>query len=660
MKQNIQNMLGTLFLLLVLCFQRTTAVAQGSAFTYQGRLNDNGGPANGSYDLRIRLASDAFGNNYIGAPFLTNALLVSGGLFTVTLDFGAGTFSGSNYWLQVDVKTNNAGSYTTLTPLQKLMPSPYAMFANTASNLTGPVLNSSLPANPNFSGTVNATVFSGGGSGLTNLSASQLSGSVPSAALTSAWRIVGNSGTTPGTHFVGTIDNQPLELRVNALRALRLERDTNATFGYVVPNVIGGYESNSVARGAAGVTIAGGGGPEWWGATPPHQVSGAYGTIGGGVGNVVDGAVGVIAGGERGFVSSNAYNAFIGGGAYNSIDSGDATISGGRGNGVAPGAYASTVAGGSNNRIGTNSYNAAIGGGYLNLISTNALYSVIPGGYANQVGANTSYAFAAGYQAQANHSGTFVWSDSSGSGLASTGNNQFLIRAAGGVGIGTATPGAQLEVRTTSASGNAIRFGYASLGGGGNLIAGLSRVSIATDNMAERLCILQSSGNVGIGLTGPGYQLQLSADSAGKPNGGSWANSSDARIKQNVAPMTNALERLLQLRGVTFEWRNPEDHANQHGTQGGFIAQEVEEIFPKWISEIEGAEHDRKLTENGKIKSLTLPFEFDALIVEAIKQQQSQIRMRDQEIEGLKRRVAAMEQALAGLELKGGPVLSAR
>jgi hypothetical protein len=235
--------------------------------------------------------------------------------------------------------------------------------------------------------------------------------------------------------------------------------------------------------------------------------------------------------------------------------------------------------------------------------------------------------------------------------MASTANNQFLIRANGGVGIGTASPGAQLEVRTANSSGNAIRFGFTGAGGSGagNLIAGLSRVSIATDNMVERLCILQNSGNVGIGVTGPSYQLQLAADSAGKPNGGSWANSSDARLKQNIVPLTNALDRLTRLRGVNFEWVNPEDHANQQGQQGGFIAQEVEREFPKWVTEVDGAEHDRKLTADGRIKSLTLPFEFDALVVEAIKEQQTQIQARDKEIEELKRRLAAMERALLKL-----------
>ena len=50
--------------------------AQGTAFTYQGRLIASGAPASGSYDFRFRLATDSAGNNYLGNPILTNALPV--------------------------------------------------------------------------------------------------------------------------------------------------------------------------------------------------------------------------------------------------------------------------------------------------------------------------------------------------------------------------------------------------------------------------------------------------------------------------------------------------------------------------------------------------------------------------------------------------------
>ena len=112
-----------LLALATLSLEPATALAQGTAFTYQGRLNSNGATANGSYDFRFRLAEDPYGNNYVDGPVLTNGVAVSNGLFLATLDFG-NVFTGSNYWLEVDVRTNGASTYTALSPLQPVTPAP--------------------------------------------------------------------------------------------------------------------------------------------------------------------------------------------------------------------------------------------------------------------------------------------------------------------------------------------------------------------------------------------------------------------------------------------------------------------------------------------------------------------------------------------------------
>jgi hypothetical protein len=162
--------------------------------------------------------------------------------------------------------------------------------------------------------------------------------------------------------------------------------------------------------------------------------------------------------------------------------------------------------------------------------------------------------------------------------------------------------------------------------------------------------------NVGIGVAAPSFQLQLSADSAGKPNGGSWANSSDARVKKNIQPMADGLDKLTKLRGVTFEWINPEDHANQTGTQAGFVAQEVEALFPGWVQQVQGAEHDKALTPDGKIKSLALPFEFDALVVESFKQLRAEKDAQIAELQKanaeLKKELAAQKQFASDIEAR--------
>ena len=111
--------------------------AQGTAFTYQGRLTESGAPANGLYDLQFIIYNASRGGSQAG-PILTNAAtVVSNGLFTVTLDFGAGLFTGSNEWLDIAARTNGGGAFIELSPRQELTPTPYAIFANTSSNLSG-------------------------------------------------------------------------------------------------------------------------------------------------------------------------------------------------------------------------------------------------------------------------------------------------------------------------------------------------------------------------------------------------------------------------------------------------------------------------------------------------------------------------------------------
>ena len=94
--------------------------AQGPAFTYQGTLNDAGAPANGSYDLRFAIYAAASAGSP-QASLLTNAATaVSNGRFTVTLDFGAGVFSGADRWLEIAVRTNGGADFTPLAPRQPI------------------------------------------------------------------------------------------------------------------------------------------------------------------------------------------------------------------------------------------------------------------------------------------------------------------------------------------------------------------------------------------------------------------------------------------------------------------------------------------------------------------------------------------------------------
>jgi hypothetical protein len=236
--------------------------------------------------------------------------------------------------------------------------------------------------------------------------------------------------------------------------------------------VVGGGESNvadadygTVGGGYRNVvtatygTIAGGG--PWQLANPTttnNRVFGDYGTIGGGGGNVVTATYGTIAGGQRNRAeneyatvaggsdnSASGSAASIGGGFGNGASKNYATVGGGTGN-TADGQYA-TIGGGGTNVV-TATY-GTIAGGFGNVVTTTAAAGTIPGGLQNYVGG--SFSLAAGRQARAEHTGTFVWSDSSATAFSSTGPDQFLINASGGVGIGTNNPSHMLTVDGSTA-----------------------------------------------------------------------------------------------------------------------------------------------------------------------------------------------------------------
>jgi hypothetical protein len=124
-------------LTLILFTAANSLPAQGTAFTYQGQLSASGSPANGDYDFTFAL----FNTNstiagQVGSTLTNLDVGVTNGLFTVLLDFST-NFPGASRWLAISVRSNGVGSYTALTPLQELTPAPYAVFASTASNLSG-------------------------------------------------------------------------------------------------------------------------------------------------------------------------------------------------------------------------------------------------------------------------------------------------------------------------------------------------------------------------------------------------------------------------------------------------------------------------------------------------------------------------------------------
>ncbi|HEY5998841.1 MAG TPA: hypothetical protein VI078_05995 [bacterium] len=292
----------------------------------------------------------------------------------------------------------------------------------------------------------------------------------------STWSLAGNSGTNPATNFIGTTDSSPLELRVNNQRALRLERTVTSgewsIWWYAGQNVVGGDAGNWVTPRVTAATISGGGGIRD-GAAAANRVTDVGGTVSGGLGNqagnagdfVDDGRLATVGGG--GYNTASGANATVAGGGDNTASGANATVAGGGAN-TASGWFAAVSGGGGNT---ASSYAAAVCGGSGNSAANE--YAVVAGGRQNVAGGYAS--FAAGSQANVRtpaesgdsygDTGTFVWNDNSGGSFQSTGDNQFLVHASGGVGINKNNPSCALDVAGTASATASVGNGVTGISG---------------------------------------------------------------------------------------------------------------------------------------------------------------------------------------------------
>jgi len=613
------------------------AQAVTPAFTYQGELRTGGAPATASFDMEFRLYGAAAGGSQIGPVVTRSAVAVSGGLFSVPLDFGPAQFAGDRQWLEIRIKPAGSGSFETLSPRTEVTATPYALSAVNAlaNSVTGSSIvdgsvgtadinaaqvqrrvSGSCPAgqylrvvnengtvtcgtDANAGGTVTSiatgagltggpitgsgtVAVAAGGIGTTQINPAQVqrrvSGSCPAGQYvrvineagtvtcgtdetgSAGWGLTGNAGTNPGTNFIGTTDAQPFVVRTRNAQSLRIEPSTILFGGApITSNTIAGSSANAVTEGVRGATIAGGGVPagdsdpefnseganrvtDHFGAVGGgfNNQAGRLGTVGGGTRNSAGGLLSTVSGGERndagGVVST------VGGGFRNLASADDSTVGGGARN-TASGRY------------------SVIGGGSDNIAS--GVDSIVSGGFENCAGGNGSWA--AGFRAKVRpatdpggavgacsgltypggggDAGTFVWADSQNPEFVSTGSNQFLVRAAGGMAINSNAPG-----------GNALRVG------------GTLRLDLLGSAGVTTLC---RNANMQIGSC-----------------------SSSARYKEDIDELALGLDAALRLRAVGYRWKDG------GGADVGFVAEEIATLDERLITrnaegEIEGVKYDR-------------------------------------------------------------------
>lgn len=436
----------------------------GGGFSYQGRLKQAGAPFDGIADFQFKLTNGK--GQQVGAIDTLTNVLVSEGIFNVQLndnnEFGAGAFNGEERSLEISVAIPPGSAFVPLTPAQPITSAPYCTTAQTLKS--GDV---AIDGSLSTSGGVDVT-------GSVNVSGGvDVVGSV-------------TVGGGLGTHD----DTEPLELRVGNRRAVRATYASHTVFSttYSGISIVAGSPSNEIAPDSPGATIAGGGliidgvarpniakgvgvtvgggadnvagdANNFFGSNYATVAGGRgneateYGSsVGGGVNNVASGNYGTIGGGEDNVASE--FHCVVAGGGGNTAEGTHSTVGGGQEN-TAIG-WSSTVSGGSWNTT-TLDYDT-VGGGFENAASGGG--STVPGGSENLAGG--TYSFAAGRRAKVRDAvasgdsdgdeGTFVWGDSTDADFISTGPDQFLIRASGGVGVHTNEPLAKLHVRNEALS----------------------------------------------------------------------------------------------------------------------------------------------------------------------------------------------------------------
>ncbi len=151
----IKCLLSSAVCLLVIA---VAAHAQTTEFTYQGRLNDNGTAANGTYDFQLKLFKTVASGTQVGATQIINGVSVVDGIFTVNVSFGYGgvILNGTDTFLEIAVKRPAETDFTVLAPRQKVTSAPYsirslqatsALSADDAANLGGIAANQFVQTN---------------------------------------------------------------------------------------------------------------------------------------------------------------------------------------------------------------------------------------------------------------------------------------------------------------------------------------------------------------------------------------------------------------------------------------------------------------------------------------------------------------------------------
>lgn len=626
-------------------FASALAAGQSSSFTFQGKLNDGGMPASGTYEMQFRL-TDSLGTQ-VGPTFTNSNVTVAGGIFTVRLTFGSLAFNGDPRFLEISVRPSGSSDpFTTLSPPQSVLSSPYAVRAMTAAT---------ADLSTNATNAVNATNAL---TATTAMNSTQLGGiSASQYVLTDDVRLTDDRNPLPNSsnYVQNTTTAQTGNFNISGTGRANVFSSTSQ---YLVGNsrLIGITGTDSIFAGIdSGLSSSGSGNAFFGSSSGLSTTTGANNAF-----------FGYLAG-RNTTASSN--NSFFG------------AMSGQNTNLGANNAFFGYNAGATNNSGSFNTFVGSNAGGG-NVGATNNTFIGANSGTGNLTSAGNTYigAFSNGGAVVTNSSaiGQFAYVGQSNSmvlgsingvngatsdtniGIGTTtpstkfqvaGTSSFL----GNVGIGTSTPTYKFQVLNNSSS-IPVKIASNSTGGAGIELeqTGETAWQMVNENGVLLFKVPNESvplfnlvrwpGNVDPELQGSAkvngefivarltlYDLLADGSTtACFSNPGPVATlsrcSSSIRFKKDVQPFSSGLSVLKRLNPVTFRWKS------SNNLDVGFIAEEVATVEPLLATfdqdgVVEGVKYDR----------------ISAVLVNAVKEQQKQIDEQKKQIDELKAMLCSMK-----------------
>jgi hypothetical protein len=662
----------------------TIAQAQTSSFTYQGRFTDGGTAATGLYDMQFKLFDG--GGTQIGSTITNNAVSVTSGVFTVQLDYGSAAFPGADRFLEIGVRpTNSPDAYTVLAPRQHLTSTPYAIrsaTADTATNATqlnGNAANQYVLTNDSRL-TDSRAPAAGSANYIQNTNTPQLGANF----------FVGGNGTANGT-LTATFVNATTHYRIGGIRILSASDDNifagveaglwnstgfqNSYFGWHAGRLNSSGFGNSffgILAGAANTTGTGnsffgslvgdhnttGNGNSFFGREAGRSntigsdnaffgTSAGYGNTSGTHNSFFGRAAGI----ANEAADNNSFFGYSAGGSnvtgfnnsFFGAKAGTGNISGFRN------AFFGFNAGSSNNSAESNSFFGANSGEANSAGQFNSFFGS-SSGLANTTGSNNSFFGDRAGNANTTASDSAYFGFHAGTNSTGAANSFFGSKA----GINTLTGFANSFVGTEAGNLNSTGFSNTFLGrtagasntsGNNNTVVG-ALADVDSGNLSFATAIgagahVSTSNTIVVGRSNssdevrvPGTMAILTLGSAGfvslcrnAVNQISTCSSS-LRYKKDLQPFTRGLALLNTLKPITFRWKA------DNSPDLGFGAEDIAAVEPLLVTrndkgEVEGVKYDR----------------ITAVLVNAVKEQQEQIKEQQRVIASLKQLVCRRNRA---------------